>query len=317
MAPGFFEVVVIVAPIFLIIGAGFLVRQLGLLTAEADASILRLLINVLLPCLALDVIVGNEALLRPENLFLPPLAGFLTVGTGYALAWWAAGRIGLQELRARRTFAFTTGIQNYGYFPLPLILTLFGRETAGVLFGFSLGVDICLWTVGLMMLTGKGGWRGIRQAINVPVVVIVLALGLNLAGAGSWIPEWIDKTWTMLAACAVPFALMLTGATFADFSAPSQLMRGKTIMVTSLIVRVGLLPLFILAIAFFLPVGPDLQRVLVVQAAMPAAVAPMAIARHYGGDATVGLKVVLASTVAGLITIPLWLQAGLSWLAGR
>ncbi len=307
----------IVAPIFFIIALGFVVRQIGWLSAEADASILRLVINLLLPCLALDVIVGNEALLRPENLFLPPLAGFFSVAIGYLLAWWGAGCIGLRELRARRTFAFNTGIQNYGYFPLPLIFTLFGRETTGVLFGFSLGVDLCLWTVGLMLLTGMRGWAGLRQALNVPVVVIVLALTLNLLGAGKWIPGWVDTTWTMLGACAVPFALVLTGATFADFAAPQHLWQGKRIMVASLILRVGLLPLVILAGAFFLPVGPDLQRVLVVQAAMPAAVAPMAIARHYGGDASVGLKVVLASTLAGLVTIPLWLQLGLGWLGAN
>lgn len=317
MAPGFFAVASIVAPIFFIIAVGFVVRHLKLLTAEADVSILRLVINVLLPCLALDVIVGNEALRRPENLFLPPLAGFLSVALGYGLSRWVAGWIGLSSLPARRTFAFTTGIQNYGYFPLPLVLTLFGREAAGVLFGFSLGVDLCLWTIGIMMLTGRRGWSALRQAVNVPVVVIILAMVLNLSGAGEWIPQWVDKTWTMLGACAVPLALLLTGATFADFSAPGQLIRGKAIMGASLVLRLGILPLCILGAAIFLPMGEDLRRVLIVQAAMPAAVAPMAIARHYGGDAAVGLKVVLASTVAGLLTIPLWLQFGLSLLAAR
>jgi predicted permease len=236
------------------------------------------------------------------------------VAIGYLLAWWAAGLVGLCELRARRTFAFTTGIQNYSYFPLPLIFTLFGRETTGVLFGYAVGVDLCLWTIGLMMLTGKGGWAGIRQAFNLPVVVIILALVLNLLGAGAWIPQWVDKTWGMLGACAVPFALLLTGASFADSSAPRQFWRGKSVMAASALVRVGIMPLLILAVGLFLPVGDDLQKVLIVQAAMPAAVAPMAIARHYGGDATVGLQVVLSSTVISLATIPLWLQLGLSWL---
>ena len=40
---------------------------------------------------------------------------------------------GLLADREQRTFAATTGIQNYGYVPLPLILTLFPGDTAGVL----------------------------------------------------------------------------------------------------------------------------------------------------------------------------------------
>jgi malate permease and related proteins len=58
----------------------------------------------------------------------------------------------------------------------------------------------------------------------------------------------------------------------------------------------------------------ELQRVLVLQAAMPAAVFSIVMARHYGGDAATALRVVLATSLLGLITIPLWLRFGIHLL---
>jgi predicted permease len=54
--------------------------------------------------------------------------------------------------------------------------------------------------------------------------------------------------------------------------------------------------------------------VLVVQAAMPAAVFPIVLARHYGGQPLVAVQVVLATTALGLLVIPLWLSLGLAWI---
>jgi hypothetical protein len=54
--------------------------------------------------------------------------------------------------------------------------------------------------------------------------------------------------------------------------------------------------------------------VLVVQAAMPAGVMPIIIARHYGGQPLTAVQIVLGTTVLALLTIPLWLKAGLAWV---
>jgi len=69
-----------VVPVFLITGAGFVLRRLGWLTEEADHSLLRLTINLLLPCLLLDSALGNPALSEWRNLLLAPAVRRRTVG---------------------------------------------------------------------------------------------------------------------------------------------------------------------------------------------------------------------------------------------
>jgi malate permease and related proteins len=51
-----------------------------------------------------------------------------------------------------------------------------------------------------------------------------------------------------------------------------------------------------------------------VQAAMPAGILPIVIAKHYGGRPITAVQVVLGSTAIGLFTVPLWLRVGLGWI---
>lgn len=78
--------------------------------------------------------------------------------------------------------------------------------------------------------------------------------------------------------------------------------------------RAALLPPLFLAAAKWLPVSLDLKPVLAVQAAMPCAMVPVLISRHYRGDTGIAVQIVLASTALGLLTIPLWLRIGFAWL---
>ena len=74
-----------VLPVFGIVGVGLLIRKLNWLTEEADHSLLRVNINLLLPCLILDSTLGNAALSQWRNLLLAPAVGFATVAVGMAL----------------------------------------------------------------------------------------------------------------------------------------------------------------------------------------------------------------------------------------
>ena len=303
-----------VAPVFIIIAAGWIIRRIGWLNEEADATLLRVIVNLLYPCLILDTVLGNPALEKPGNVLLAPLVGFGTVVLGYALCWFAAPLFDAREPRDRRTFAFTTGIYNYGYLALPIAQTRFGKDTSAVVFIHNVGVEIALWTIGIMVISGvmhRGGWRHI---INGPFIAILGAGALHLAGARNWMPAVVMDAVHRLGATAIPLGVLLTGATFADhmrnLSARSRMMT----TVGACVLRLGLLPVLMLAIAIWLPCPIELRRVIVIQAAMPCAMIPVILAKHYGGDPSLSMRIVLFTSVLGLLTIPFWLQLGLRWI---
>src|SRR4051794_4720470 len=130
-----------VLPVFALTVVGLVIRKLNWLTEEADHSLLRNNVNLLLPCLILDATLGNAALSRLSNLVLAPLIGIGTIVLGILLALASRPLHGLTEPRAERTFALSAGMYNYGYVPLPLSILLFDKETTGVLLIHNVGVE--------------------------------------------------------------------------------------------------------------------------------------------------------------------------------
>lgn len=316
MSASYLTLFAAVAPVFLIIAAGYIIRRIGWLTAEADASLMRVIVNLLFPCLILDTILGNRALDSAGNILLAPAVGFGTVVLGYVVCYFAAPLFGLRESRLRRTFAFTSGIYNYGYVPLPLIPKLFplaAAPTTAVLFIHNVGVETALWTAGIMMLTGARQERGWKRIFNGPVLAILVAMALHFLGARRWLPDIALSAIHSLGGSAVPLGLILTGATFAD-EMRGLSMRGSTSTnLGALALRLAVLPVLMLMLARWLPCPVELRRIMVIQAAMPCAVITVLLAKHFGGDPGAAMRIVLVTSAAGFLTIPLWIQLGLWW----
>ena len=310
----FLSLLAAVAPVFLIIGAGYGIRRVEWLTAESDASLLRVVVNLLFPCLILDTILGNAALRQAGNLLLAPAAGFGTVVLGFGVAWLAAPLFGLRDEKARRTFAFTTGIYNYGYIPLPLVQKLFDQQTTAVLFIHNVGVETALWSVGLLLISGRSPENPLRRILNVPVIAIAAAITLHFAGGRTWLPAWFLSAVHGTGAAAIPMGLILTGATFCDQARHVSMRGAARDSIGACLLRLGVLPLLMLAAARWLPCPVELRRVMLIQAAMPCAVIPVILAKHYGGDPAMALRIILCTSAAGLLTIPWWIQWGMRWL---
>lgn len=299
-----------VAPVFALFAGGFAIRRASWLTAEADSSILRLTVNVFYPALIFDTLLTDGAFANLSNVLLPPLIGFGMVGIGFLVGLAGGWVLRLREKRVR-TFAFTTGLQNYGYIAIPIVQTFFDRATTGVLFTHNLGVEIAFWTLGIFVLTGGSPRSGWRNLASPPVIAIVFSIALNLAGGRAWVPPFVMTTAHLAGQCAVPMGVLLSGALLADLLAGTHPRGGIRIVLGSCAIRLGVMPLLFLTVAHFLPCSMELKRVIVIQGAMPAAMLPIVIAKYYGGDEQIALQVVLATTLAGLVTIPFWIQIGL------
>ncbi len=303
-----------VIPIFGVMGLGVFMRKLNWLTEEADKSLMRVCVNVLLPCLILDKSLGNAALSQPSNLLLAPLIGFLLTAVGMWIAFVTCLLHGLTEATQRRTFALTVGMHNYGYVPLPLALLLFDQATAGVLFLHIIGVEMAMWTLGVMLLSGGNLGRDWRKLINAPLIAIALALLFNALGWNTSVPQVVGTGVHWLGGCAIPLALTLIGAIMADHIGEFHSANGWRVILAAVLLRIGLLPLVFLLVAKFIPMTTEHQRVLVLEAAMPTAVFPVVLAKLYKGDPATSMRAVLSSAVVSLLTIPLWIKFGMKWV---
>jgi predicted permease len=299
----FASIFTVVLPVYLAMAAGFTVRKTGLLPAEVDAGMMRLCIVLLTPCLILERVVGNASVMLPLPVIIAAGLGFGLAALGIAISYFAASLIGLRKHEGRRSFAVSCGLQNYGFVAIPIVTALFpDKGTLGVLFTFTLGVELACWTAGVGLLTGlgKAPWK---LALNPPVLTILFSLLLNFTGMHVYVPQFAHNTMAMLGACAVPVALLIIGATIADIWGQERMR--WSIAVLAPVLRLGLIPVAFFAGAWYLPLSTELKRILIVQGAMPSAVFSIMVGKHYGGHAPTAVQCVLSTTVVSMITTPL------------
>lgn len=310
ISPG--AVIASVLPVYLLILAGVLLRKTGVLRKEGDDGIMRLTFHVMLPCFILDKILGAE-ILRNGTVVLSGIGlgfGFITAGIGIG---YLCGRLlGLERGTGRRTFALTTGTQNFGFTAIPVVEILFGGgATLAVLFVHNIGVEIAIWTVGVMVMSGDRGipWRKLLNGPMVAVVVGLTLVALRIDHAVTGPPR---TAISMLGIGAFPVAIALTGASMVDLIGTER--PQWKVVLGAIVVRLALAPALILAAAKYLPLAIELRQVLVVQAAMPAAMTPILLARIYGGRPGIAVQVVLATTLVSLITLPWIITWGVRWI---
>lgn len=312
--PTYWQLLLLIVPVFALIAVGVLVRRLAWLADDAETSLIKLVVNLCYPCLIFESVANNAALRSPGNLLLPPLVGFVVTWFGLRAGLLVARAIGLHVGTGLRTFALAVGIANYGYLPLPIMAGMWGEQSQAVLLVHNVGVEAALWTVGLLVLSGLSLREGWRRLLSPIVITLILAVISNLAGLTPLLPKVLTDTIHALAVCAIPLGLVMTGVNLANYlHTPRELFDLKTSIAAN-VLRLAILPVLILLLARYLPCSIELKRVLIVQAAMPSAMIPIIVARLYGGHPRTAVQIVLSTTALGLFVIPLWLRVGLDWI---
>ncbi len=302
-----------VIPVFLVVATGFLFHRRGWLSEETETGMMKLGMNLLVPCLILSLVPGNPALERLSTAAWAIGLGFILILAGFLVAWLGGLAVGMRVGSGLRTFAISAGIQNYGFIALPLLVELFPGNTgpSGLAFIFGIGVELAMWTAGVAILTGKAGPRAL---LNGPFLSVVAALILNYTGGHHLVPGVVLTSMEMLGRCAVPMSVLMIGATMGRFFRDGILADALRVGVAGVVVRLGLHGGLILAAGLLLPVPEDLARLLVVQAAMPAAVFPIVLARLFDGQPRVAIQVVMVTSFVSLVTSPFVIAWGLARL---
>lgn len=312
--PSYWQLLLLILPVFAMIAIGVVLRRVHWVEGAAEASLIRLVINVCMPCLIFESIVSNVALRESANLFMPPLVGFGTSALTIMAAFQAGKLIGLATGTGLRTFALSVGLANYSYLPLPIMTAMFGPESRGVLLVHNIGVEMAIWTVGVLVLSGSSLRESGRRLLSPVVLTLILAVVINLSGFGPALPKWFMDLVHSLAVCAVPLGLLMTGINLANHIGDPKALFNPRVSLGAILLRLGIFPVLFLALARWLPCSNELKRVILVQGAMPAAVFPIILAQHYGGRPLTAVQIVLGTTAVAVALTPLWLRAGLAWV---
>jgi hypothetical protein len=291
--------------------AGAVLRKTGTLRREYDDGIMRLFFTVMLPCFILDKILGSSILKSGSAVTWAIMSGFGFIIAGILIGLVVGRLMGLERGNGMRTFALASGCQNFGFTAAPVVETLWGGSALALLFVHNIGVEMAMWSVGVMMMSGERGMKW-RRLINGPIIAVAIGLLLVSLDLDDQFTGPARKAMSMIGVGAFPIAILITGCSMIDLVG-SERPTWKIVLGSSL-VRLVLAPFAILAAAKFLPISTELRQVLVVQAAMPAGMTAIILARIYQGRPAIAVQIVIATTLLSFITLPWIITWGCQWI---
>ncbi|GAA5120881.1 AEC family transporter [Luteolibacter yonseiensis] len=298
-------------PVYLLMIAGAVLRRTRVLPRECDVPVMQLVYRVMLPCFMLDKILGSAVLRSGPVVVWSIFIGFGMIMVGILCGLGIGKLIGLERGTGMRTFALSSGCQNFGFTAAPVIEILWGAGALSLLFVHNIGVEVAMWSVGVMMMSGERSFSW-KRLVNGPVIAVAVGLALVALGLDGAVTGSFRKAMSMVGVGAFPVAIVITGCTMMDLLGTEK-MNWKVIG-GSAVVRLMLAPAAMLCAAKFLPLTTELRQVLVVQAAMPAGLSSILIARLYGGRPAVAVQVVIATTVLSFLTLPWIITWGSAWI---
>lgn len=307
------DVLLAVLPPFLLMFVGGLGRKFDCIPVEAEASLSRLIVRILYPCFIIHQVLGATEPVTLTEAWIAPVFGFLAISFGFGISH-LIGRICGFEKRENRAFRFCCGIFNYGFFALPIASIVFGDFLIVKIILFNLGVEIAIWSVGVLVLASSG--ISLANLLNPPALSVLFALTVQSMGGRELFPQPLWTVLSMISACSIPFALMVIGSSFAGLLKNFRPSPGYRVEIGAICSRNLLVPACFIIYAKWgwFPLGMDwMALVLVVQAAMPAGVFALLVVKNYSESSEVGMRSILATMIGCLITLPAWIYAGKNW----
>jgi len=291
----FFEVAYnIILPIFLVVGASFIVDR----RLDIDLRALsRLIIYLLTPAFIVDRVASTQVN-AAEASRLVALA--LLVSFGMALVAWVVARLLGYDQRLESAFVLSAVMINAGNYGLPLNRFAFGaagEERALVFFVTTLVVS---YTLGVF-LASRGRLPARRALLNMFRVPLpyAAAIGLLINAGDVDLPVPVGRALGLLSAATIPAMLIVLGSQLARASVRGRL---QPILVASGL-RLIVSPLLAAGFALLLGVTGLTRSVAITEAAMPVAVASGVLAVEFGADADFVTATILFSTVASMFTL--------------
>lgn len=293
-----------VAPIFVIVLLGFLLRRQRLIDESFINTSSRLVFMVALPTLVFMAIAGTDF----HAVFNPALLGFVFLATllSFVAIWWLAARWikAPEDLGAFVQGAFRS---NFGIIGMALSFNLFGNDglsKAAMILALVIPMYNVLSVVVLTVTTNRGTTGGVSilqilRAIALNPLIIAVILALPFSYFSLHLPAALDTTGKYFANLTLPLALLAIGGSLDLKSLRNSSITAFWATLTKLL----LLPLLMVPLAALLGFSGVELALLFVLFSSPTAAAAFVMARAMGANAQLTANIILTTTLGSILTV--------------
>jgi predicted permease len=238
------------------------------------------------------------------------LLNILGIAIAHLFRWIAVPR----SREDRGLFLSLSAIQNSGYLPIPLAAAVLPKELLPpgllLIFVYMLVMGLIFWSAGIWLITEGSvrDWRNnIRKTVNPPIITLLFGLLFLWAPLreGYQSLAVLRESLDLIGNTTVPLVMFVLGGSLRDTSLIKR--SGGIVTGISSLVKLAVIPACTLMAVRFIPMERTFAFVLVLQAAMPAALNHIVVARRYGGNVPLTARTLFVQYLLSLATMPLFL----------
>ena len=298
-------------PVFLIIAAGYWLRQTKFLPDSFWAASEKLGYWVLLPALVIQAIATRDLSGDSTTPYIAALVvavllfSALVLGVGLLLRTpgTSLGSVHQGSIRLNGLAAIAAGVALIGPETIPIVALMFA-----VWIPLSNGLSV----YGYVLLASKEPLRPCGIALEVlknpAIFSVIVGFGLNIVGAGPLLEQFMLLE--LVGRAALPMGLLAGGAAL-DLRAA---LAASARVVTATGLKLVAMPLAMIGLVYYLELDPLFGAVAIICASMPTSPGGYLVAKHLGGDAPLMASIVTLQTALSLVTVTVFASYALGLL---
>lgn len=286
---------------------GFWIIAKRILPENLLGVLATLAIDIALPCLVMaNILVDFSPEKYPDWWRLPLWWLFFSV-TALVLS---LVTMFISKKETRREFAISLFFQNGIFFPLIIIIGIFGKGTPYLvqLFLFMLLHPSVVFGTYYLFFGKQAEKINWRRVLNPVLITTLAALVIRLVGVQGYLPNFVITILQMLGAMSLPLLMIILGGNiYVDFKRKGQFCVVE-VMKFALVKNI-VFPLIFLGILILIrplvSLDYGIALIIILQSAVPPITAIPLLAERSGGNRTISGQFIVASFIFSIVSIPL------------
>ena len=294
------DVLILQITMLLLIIVGVIVKKRGIISSEGQKNINDLVIYLVLPCN-----IVKSFLIECDSEIFRQFALVLGISIAVQVVSVILGKVvyGRKELGHRMSLQYGVICSNAGFLGNPVAEGVFGPVGLAMASIYLIPMRVMMWSSGIAIFTQSTDWKSTIKKVLTHPCIIACVLGLVLMIGQFSLPEVILRPLGTIGNCKTALSMMVIGMILADADVRSLF---DEEVFAYRFLRLILMPAVLYGLCMLFQVPELVTGVCVILTAMPAGATTSILASKYHAGELFATKLVVASTILSMVTIPVW-----------
>lgn len=281
---------------------GWCVSRAKKITAFTVSEITWVLLNVVTPCVIVNSFANLQSgIIVPKNMLLCVFLSFMSIFIGVVCSSFLFKK---ESEEKRKVYRFAMTYSNASFMGIPLVQALVGSEGVAYASIFIAVFNFMIWTFGHILMSGNKKIKIKNILLNAGTIGLFFGLLIYIPQLN--LPIILAEPLESITDLNTPLAMFIFGFYIANINL-AEILTDKKIYLLCLL-RLLVMPLLALVLLLIFKPTEAMFLSIAIQSAAPAATTTVLFAALLGGDAKLASKIVTATNVLCLISIPIYIS---------